>query len=453
MIELLSFLLAVLILVTVHEYGHFIVARWCGVRVLRFSIGFGKPFLRYVDAQGTEFCLAPIPLGGYVKFLDTREMDSAEALAGLTEHDRATAFDLQNVCKRIAIVAAGPLINFLLAFVLLSALSYGEKTIVLPVVGDMSEDSVVYSSGMRKGDQIVQINHKAVKTWSDVYLFLLQEAMTESAVQVKFMDAQGMQVEGTLSLDSSMVGEQFSWQRYGLVPWQPKIPPVVGKVIEQNGVDNAMLMEKDYIVSIDQKSIESWQALVNEIKQKPNQNVSLSVLREGDIQSLEVTLGSRIVEGQVVGFLGVQVALPSPELWSRVHKKVENTTIDALGEGWQHTVKMIRLIVGSVVGMISGNLGLNHLGGPITIAQKASESVQMGVATFMMFLAFLSVSLGVLNLLPIPLLDGGHIALYVWEAISGKVPSEQLQLVFQRIGFGIVITLTLVALLNDFLRF
>lgn len=447
----LGFLIAIIILVSVHEYGHFIVARWCGVRVLRFSVGFGKPFFSRYDARGTEFCLAPIPLGGYVKFLDTREISDPVELQKLSDDDKRQAFDLQNVYKRIAIVFAGPLINFLLAFVLFSAVSFGEKTVLLPIIGDVDERSLVAQAGMQKGDQITEINQQPIETWNDIYISLIQQAIVDEMVPVK-LNRQGQELLTQLPLSKEMISQDFSWQSYGLTPWQPEILPIIEKVTQQHGVQNTALQAGDLISAIDQVPTYNWQVLVQEIKAKPNQRVMLAVQRQGNREEVEVTLGSRIIDGQVVGFLGVQVALPKTEAWAGVMTTVNQGVFSAVAQGYERTLQVANLIITSVIGMFTGGVGLDNLGGPITIAKQAGQSAQIGISAFVVFLAFLSMSLGILNLLPIPLLDGGHIVLFLWEAISGKAPSDQWQFIFQRVGFSIVIALTVIALLNDIFR-
>ena len=451
---ILGFLVVILILVSVHEYGHYIVARWCGVRVLRFSIGFGKVLLSKRASNGTEFCIASIPLGGYVKFLDTREINSVEALQNLTEEEKASAFDLQNVWKRIAIVFAGPLINLLLALVLFSCMSYGSQTVVLPVLGAIKETTTVYQLGMREGDKITQINGEKVTGWNDLYLNLVKNSMHQQTAEVSYLNTDGVHVDVTLPLDVSMAGsgEEFSWESYGLQPWQPPIMPIIAQLRQGNGVDNSALKEQDLIIAINDKEVDTWQQLVDEVKVLPNEKVWLQVQRVGAIQDVEVKLGSRIVDGQVIGFLGVQVALPPQEAWSDATIEVNRGVLEAIGAGFNKTLQVMNLIVSSIIGMVTGGLGLDSLGGPITIAKHAGQSAQLGLSAFVTFLAFLSISLGILNLLPIPLLDGGHLVLYFWEVITGKTPSDQLQLLFQRVGFSIVIALTLVAIFNDLLR-
>jgi regulator of sigma E protease len=448
---LLGFLVAILVLVSVHEYGHFIVGRFFGVRVLRFSVGFGRPIWSMTSSKGTEFCIASIPLGGYVKFLDTREIDSLEQQQSLTEKDKKEAFDLQAVHKRIAIVFAGPLINFLLAILLFTMVSYGKDSVLLPVINAPQESSVVHQAGLREGDKITQLGEQKIEIWNDVFLGLIERSLHKSEVQISYTDIEGHSKISTLSLDKAMSSEKFSWKNYGLLPWQPKLAPVIEKLRKGNGVDNSTLRENDLILSIADKSVQSWQDLVFEVQRLPNQKVSMRVLRDGAEQLLEVGIGSRIINKQVLGFLGAQVKV-SKGAWSDVVMEVDRGFIEAFYEGINKTAKVMNLITVSVFNMITGGVGFENLGGPITIAKQAGNSAELGLSSFLVFLAFLSISLGVLNLLPIPLLDGGHIVLYTWEWITGKVPSDKTQMLFQRIGFSIVIALTVIALLNDLLR-
>lgn len=433
------------ILVTLHEYGHFWVARRCGVKVLRFSVGFGKPMFSWYDRHGTEFAIAAIPLGGYVKMLDEREGPVPDEL-------RDQAFTSKPPGQRIAIAAAGPIANFLFAIFAYWLLGVVGVTHVAPIVGQVTEESVAERIGLREGMEIHAVDGHRVSSWRDVNMRILERTGEQGTIALEVSDDGA---RGTVS------GELGGWglsddtpnplAEFGITPWRPAVPPVLGQVSEGGRAQAAGLEPGDKIVAVNGEPVTSWFELVEVIQSSPESPLQVTAERGGTTREFTVTPEARSQEnGESVGFVGAgveSISWPDEVLRDVSYGPLAAVPV-ALSETWADT----RLTLVAIQKMITGLLSPTNLSGPITIARVAEASVSSGFEDFVRFLAYLSVSLGILNLLPVPVLDGGHIVYYSIEALRGKPLSEQAQAFGLRIGMAMILTLMVFALYNDLMR-
>lgn len=443
---LLGTLVALGALVTIHEYGHFWVARRCGVKVLRFSIGFGTPLLRWYDRQGTEFVIALIPLGGYVKMLDERE-----APVGAEEQNQS--FNRKTVGQRIAIVAAGPMANFALAFVLFWLLAMLGSQQVKPVIGAVVTESLAEQAGLRSGQEIIAVDGKTVSGWSDVNLQLIQRLGESGSVRID-AHSSGNSVASTytINLDKWLYGAQEPnpIDELGIKPWRPQIAPVVAQLDPEGPAQYAGLQLNDKVIAIDGQPVSDWQAVVSYVQARPDTTIQLSIERAGHVTHTSVVLAAQGNETQKRGYLGMGVA--SGEWPPEMLRDVRFGPLAAVLEGAQRTWTMSALTLGSLKKMLFGELSAKNLSGPITIAKVAGASAESGLRSFLNFIAYLSISLGVLNLLPIPVLDGGHLLFYLVEWVRGRPVSERVQGYGMQIGIALVVCVMLLAVFNDLAR-
>ena len=441
----LALLLTLGILVTLHEYGHFWVARRCGVKVLRFSVGFGKPLFSWYDRHGTEFAVAAIPLGGYVKMLDSRE-------GPVPESEQDQEFMSKPPSRRIAIAAAGPVANFLFAILAYWVLSVVGFTTVAPVVGEVAQESVAERVGLQEGMEIRQVDGHAVTSWRDINMRLLERAGEQGTVSLTVADN---------GWERTLNGQLGGWQlsddtpnpltEFGLSPWRPEVPAVLGQIADGGRAQQAGLQTGDRVLAVNGEPVGDWFALVEHIREAPETTLTLTVERGGSEQQIQVTPETRTLDdGRVTGYVGAGVTeITWPDHLLRDISYGPLAAIPrALSETWADT----RLTLVAIKKMLTGLLSPTNLSGPITIARVAEASVSSGFEDFVRFLAYLSVSLGVLNLLPVPVLDGGHIVYYTIEAIRRKPVSEQAQAFGLRIGMAMILTLMVFALYNDLMR-
>ncbi len=436
-------LVALGVLVTFHEFGHFWVARRCGVKVLRFSVGFGRPLLRWHDRQGTEFVLAAIPLGGYVKMLDEREGDVPTALLG-------QAFNRKSVKQRFAIVSAGPLANFLLALVFFWALAMLGTEQVRPVVGAVEAGSLAERAGLMAGQEIVEINGKPTAGWAEVNLQLIRRLGESGSLELLVRGVDGDQPQRLqLELKDWLKGAEDPDPigSLGIRPWRPEIAPVVAQLDPEGPAHAAGVLIGDRLVGLDGKALTEWQDVIDRVKPLGGQAVLLQVERNGDQIELPLTLAERGEGGTRRGYLGAGVA--GGEWPPEMLRQVSHGPVEAVGEGLRRTWTMSVLTLDSLKKMLFGELSVKNLSGPITIAKVAGASAQSGVGDFLNFLAYLSISLGVLNLLPIPVLDGGHLLFYLVEWVRGRPLSDRVQGWGVQIGISLVVGVMLLALVND----
>jgi len=431
----------------VHEFGHYWVAKRLGVKVLRFSVGFGKPLLRRrMGRDQTEYALSAVPLGGYVKMLDENEGDVAP-------HERHRAFNRQAIPKRMAIVVAGPLFNFLFAILVYWALYMMGVEGIKPVVGKVTEGSIAAQAGFRAGDEWLAVDGKPVQTWDQHRLYLYRKALGRDTVNVEVRDPQGEVRVRHLDLSSihpRQVNAGLVEQVIGLYGYIPTIAPVIGTVIPNGPAAEAGLQPGDRIVEIDGKPIETWRDVVALVTQRPNEPMNFTLQRDGRLVPLTITPRAVETDGKLVG--KIEAGAQAPEIPPDWRVEVKLGPLSALQSAIENTWSMSVLTVEMLYKMLRLEVSAENISGPITIAQYAGYSVQIGLDRFVMFLAVVSISLGVLNLLPIPILDGGHLLYYVIEAVKGSPLSERAMALGQRLGMAVLFGLMLLAFYNDFTR-
>ncbi|QLF94814.1 RIP metalloprotease RseP [Pseudomonas sp. ABC1] len=436
-------LIALGVLVTFHEYGHFWVARRCGVKVQRFSVGFGRPLLRWHDRQGTEFVVAAIPLGGYVKMLDEREGPVPDAMLD-------QAFNRKTVRQRFAIVVAGPVANFLLAIVFFWLLAMLGSQQVRPVVGGVVPDSLVERAGLMADQEIVSVDGKATTGWAAINLQLVRRLGESGTLVLGVRDA-GSELQRSIDipLKDWLKGDDTPdpITALGIRPWRPHVAPVISQLAPDGPAQAAGVSIGDRILRLDGQSLDDWQQVVDRVQGMAGRPVVLTVEREGRQLDIALTLAARGDGEARRGYLGAGV--DGGEWPADMLREISYGPLDAVLEGLKRTWSMTVLTLESLKKMLFGELSVKNLSGPITIAKVAGASAQSGLGDFLNFLAYLSISLGVLNLLPIPVLDGGHLLFYMVEWIRGRPLSDRVQGWGVQIGISLVVGVMLLALVND----
>ena len=435
------------IVVTVHEYGHFVVARRCGVKVLRFSIGFGRSLLSWRGRDGTEYVIAALPLGGYVRMADEREGDVDEA-------DLPLAFNRQPVWRRMAIAAAGPLANFLLAVLVLWVLFLRGQTGLVPLIDAVEPGSLAETAGLQSGDEIVAIDGRATPTVSAVNFALLERLGDSGQLNV------AMKQPGTDAARESSVA-LFQWLKgqqepnllaaLGVSIQMPLVIPQVGNLSEGGAAVKAGFEVDDIIVSADGQAMSLWMDWVEHVRARPDIPTRVVVERGGVRQTLEVTPAPMEAGGEIIGSVGMSVALP--EIPASQQRRFERGPLEALLASLERTGDLIVFTFTSISRMLQGLISPANLSGPLTIAQVAASTAEAGWVAWFGFVALLSVSLGALNLLPIPVLDGGHLLFYSVEAVVGRPLPERVQLIGYQMGMVVVLSIMVFALYNDVSKF
>jgi regulator of sigma E protease len=444
-----AFVVALGVLIVIHEYGHYLVARICGVKVLRFSVGFGKPlWVRRYGPDRTEWMIAALPLGGYVKMLDERE-------GPVAPHELHRAFNRMSVGRRIAIVVAGPLANFLLAIVIYWGLFLNGVNEVKAVVAAPEPGTIAAASGLASGETILKIDGQAMDSWQDVRWRLLQLAVERQPVRLETLDrSQNLNVR-TLDLTTFNLDELESdpLVRLGVQLWiyRPDVPPVIDSVEPKSAADAGGLRTGDRVLAVDGREIRHWDELVPIIRASPNRPVQLRVARDSGTAELIVRPDAMQQNGRTLGRIGAGPRL-DPEmlkgLFARVRYDPASAMAKALGRTWETSVFSLNML-GK---MVAGKVSWKNLSGPVTIADYAGQSARQGFGAYVVFLALISISLGVLNLLPIPLLDGGHLLYYLVELLKGSPVSERAMELGQRFGLTVLLFLMAFALYNDINR-
>ncbi len=435
---ILAFLVALGILITFHELGHYWAARACGVKVLTFSVGFGKPLLKRVDKHGTVWALASIPLGGFVKMLD-------EPTPDMTPEQKKQAFSCQPVSRRFVVVAAGPVFNLILAAFLYAGLNLAGTTEPAPILQQPVANSPAAMAGIQVNDRIVSIDGKSVQGWQDVRWLLLQKSPEGGQVDVAIERATG-QIERVLTLPPMAdPGEQDILANYGLGLQMGK--PSIGSVTANGAAEKAGFMAGDVIQSVGNQSNPSVTAFIDYIKTRPDQPVAVSVLRAGQLTNLTVIPASQLNdEGQAIGRIGVALSSDIPTV------TIEHGVFESLWLGITRTVDTSWFSIKMMGRMITGDVSLKNISGPVTIADYAGQTARVGFASYIAFLALVSISIGILNLLPIPMLDGGHLMFYIIEMIRGKPAPEAWLMTSQRVGVALLGGLMTLAIFNDLTR-
>lgn len=444
---LFYFIVSISVLVSFHELGHFWIARKAGVKVLRFSIGFGKVLWSYQkNPDATEYVISAIPLGGYVKMVDERE-------GPVKEEDLPFAFNRQSLLARTAIVAAGPLFNLVLAFALFwSVLVIGE-TGIKPILGVVEQGTLAARAGFVEGDEILSVNDKSTPTWTEALSVLISSALDgqkEIKVAVKNFDDQ--QSVRTLNVaEKDIENPDVLFQRLGFKPWSPKLQPIIGNVLADSAALAAGLQQGDLIVSADGVPMNDWMEWVAYVKKHPDVAINLIIERDGVRLPITITPKSVEVEQKSEGKIGASVYVPE-ELMNSVLVEYSLSPLEAIPAAIETTYSYSVSTLKMMAKMLIGKASVENLSGPISIAQYAGQSATMGLVHFIKFMALVSVSLGVLNLLPIPVLDGGHLMFFAIEGVKGSPVSEKIQIFFQQIGIALLVSLMALAMFLDIQR-
>ncbi|WP_019530517.1 RIP metalloprotease RseP [Dasania marina] len=435
------------ILVSIHEYGHFWVARRCGIKVLRFSVGFGKPLYRWRDKLDTEYVIAAIPLGGYVKMLDEREGEVPEEL-------RHMAFNNKPVGHRLATVAAGPLANFLLAIIVYWFVFVAGVSGVAPIIDKVEAGSVAELAGLEVGQEIVAVDGEATPTWEALHLRLLERIGDSGEIEftVKYANSD-LTYSSSATVETWLSGVEVTdlMAGIGIELYRPKLIAEIDQVVAGSPAAVAGFKTGDIVVQADEQPIAQWGDWVDYVRERPEQAIAVQYLRNEQVLSSLLTPERKIDEqGQAYGQVGMGVKWPEwpPEL----RRDFQYSPVTALTASLKRTWDMSAFTLQSIKKMLMGLISPKNLSGPITIAKVASASANSGLSSYLSFLALLSVSLGVLNLLPIPVLDGGHILFGVVELITGRPVSDRIQAMGYRLGFFIIISMMMLALYNDISR-
>ncbi|MEQ6290450.1 RIP metalloprotease RseP [Vogesella sp. GCM10023246] len=439
---ILAFLLVIGVLVTFHEFGHFIAARACGVKVLTFSIGFGRKLVSWQRGD-TEWRIALVPLGGFVRMLDSREGEVPEA-------DRARAFDARPVWQRMIVVVAGPLANLLLAVLLFSWTMSGAQTTLQPLVGTVVAQTAAAAAGLQTGDRVLAVNGRAVTDWSELRGSIADVIADGDTPQLR---VQRQQRQLSLSLDLQRFNlqtlDQHTFAKLGLMP--VRYLPQVGAVLPNGAAARAGLKADDRLLQVDGKPIGSWEAWVAWVQNHPGKTMRLQVQRGTQLLSLSLRPDAVEQDGQQVGRIGVAPALDMS--WQQLLLQTKQVgAVDAIAAAVQRTADLSGSTLRMMLAMFGGTVSLDALSGPLTIAEYAGKSADAGFDALLEFMALISVSLGVFNLLPIPVLDGGHLLYHVVELIRGRPLPERAYEVGQRLGMAFIMTVMLLALFNDFAR-
>ncbi len=445
--SLVGFVVALGILITVHEFGHYWVARRLGVKVLRFSIGFGRPlWMKRGGADDTEYVVAALPLGGYVKMLDENE----EAVPVAEQH---RAFNRQALWKRTAIVLAGPGFNFLFAILAYWLVFVGGIEGVKPLVGKVLEGSIAERSGFQVGDEIIAINQRPNRSWDENRLYLFNQAFARRPVPVEVVDSEGIVRQRVLDLTQLSLRDidaQLVEEGIGLVGYLPNVPAIVGGVQAGSPAAAVQLQAGDQILAIDGSPVREWGDLVLQVRDKPGQSVELLIRRNAEQLRLNLILERVPANGGEYGRIGIQP--PPIELPEEMRVRIDYGPLEALTRGIENTWVMSALTLNMLIKIVQLEVSAKNISGPLTIAQYAGQTARIGWDRFLLFLAIVSISLGVLNLLPIPVLDGGHLLYYAIEAVTGGPVSKQVLMWGQQIGLVVLFALMSLAFYNDIVR-
>ena len=441
MTMVLALIVTIGVLVTFHEYGHFWVARRCGVKVLRFSVGFGKPLVSWKDKQGTEFAIAAIPLGGYVKMLDAREGE-------VSPEEASQEFTSKPVWQRIAIVAAGPIANFLFAIFVYWILFMVGVVNLKPFVGHVMPGSPADQAGLASGVTISQVDNTQVQTWQDMSMALV-ERIGESG-QIAMTTQAGETIDIPISdwlagkRDPSPAGE------LGLSVRVLDEYPIIEAVSEGGRAQAAGIEVGDVLVAADGEAIRYWYNWVTKFQSSPETPIELEFERNGLVSTVSITPEAKQTDNGTIGFVGLGPKFN--DIPDSLNVTRQYGPFDALVKATVQTWDTIALSLKLFGKMITGEISPNNLSGPISIAKMADQSAKAGLEPFVAFLAFISISLGVVNLLPVPVLDGGHLVYYLAELIRGKPLPERVQIIGFQIGASLLLFVMLFAIFNDFAR-
>lgn len=445
-LTLIYFFIALFLLITIHEAGHFLMARLCGVKVLRFSFGFGKVLLRCHDKRNTEYVWSLFPLGGYVKLLDESETEVAE-------NERHLAFNNQSVWRRMAIIIAGPLFNFIFAFIALWLVWVIGMQSLAPIIQAVKPGSIAANAGLSASQEIISLDNNRMDSWRDFQFALMPFLGSEKKVMISVKSVEnGTQKSLVLSLEKWVVDGNKTdlLESLGIKPFVPHIPPVVGGVLPESPAELAGLQMGDRIEALNHKPLTDWFDFVTYVKQHPNAALILKIKRKEVEQQIHVKLSSQTVNGQKEGYIGLRSqAVDWPAQWLRLQRQ---DPLHAMGSALKQTVNLTTATLSLIGRLVTDRLGFENISGPVGIAQGAGESGRSGFVYYLSFLALVSISLGVLNILPIPLLDGGHLLYCLLEIIRRRSLPDSVKSAGIYIGFVFMMALMVVALRNDLAR-
>lgn len=442
MTTLLAFLVVIFVLVIVHEYGHYLAARLSGVKVLKFSIGFGKPlFVKRLGRDNTEWAISALPLGGYVKMLDEREgdVDSSEA---------HRAFNRATVWRRIAIVAAGPLANFLLAIIVFWALLMHGIPAIKPVIGEPGQGTPAAMAGLRDGDEVVRVDDSSIRTFADLRLALTAAAAKKAKPVLELANGETRELDLGSLPDTYLEGDG---RVLGVLPYMPPLSPVVGRLEPGSVAEKAGLKAGDRILAVNGQAITHWQDFSQYVRGRAGVEIELLLETGSERRTVRLTPAGLTENGRQIGRVGVGPQI-DPAVLENLQTEERYPPLQALGQAtaktWDSAIFSLEMLGRMVLGQVSWR----NLSGPVSIADYAGQSAQQGWMSFVGFLAIISIGLGVINLLPIPLLDGGHLMYYFVEVFRGRPVSEEIMELGARIGMAIIGALIFLALYNDVLR-
>jgi regulator of sigma E protease len=444
---IVAFVIALGVLIVVHEYGHYLAARLCRVKVLRFSVGFGRPlFARQLGADKTEWVVAAVPFGGYVKMLDERE-------GAVAPHEVHRAFNRQSVGRRFFIVAAGPVFNFLFAIAVYAGLFMYGLPETRPVLGEPPAQSAAAQAGLHAGDTVQAVDGEPIATWQELRWRVLQAALQRQVVRLELVNERGHLGEAVLDLRGFPAddAQADALERVGLRLYRPALEPELGRLAAGGPAERAGLRAGDRVLSAAGKPLASWEALVEAVRASPGSALRLVIERSGARVEIEV-VPETVPSGEArIGRIGAAPFVP-PAHTEKMLVRVQHGPIESLGKAVAKTADIAVFSLKMLGRMLMGEVSWKHLSGPVTIADFAGQSAQMGWVSYLTFLALISISLGVLNLLPIPLLDGGHLMYYAVEIIKGRPVSERAMELGQRVGLALLLVMMAFAFYNDINR-
>ena len=443
-----AFIVALGVLITFHEFGHYWVARCFDVKILRFSIGFGRTiYKKHFGQDNTEFVIAALPLGGYVKMLDEREGEVAE-------EEMPRSFNSQPLWKRFAIVLAGPVFNFIFAVFAYWVIFVVGVNGLKPIIGEIEPASISDNAGLNAGQEIMSINSTQTLTWSTVIDKLVNHTVNREIINIVVIGNDGVKQHVEIDLSQISIDEMAEGkllEALGLSVIELKLPAIIGEILPGGAAGKSGLLQRDEIVSVNGDAIQSWTQWVDFIRENPGKSLSVEVLRSGSTVNIEVIPDSIQSDGATIGRIGA-AAYVAEGLFDSYFVIESYPMPHAFLKSIKKTLEMSVLTLRVLGRMLVGDASVKNLSGPISIAQYAGQSAGIGLLAFFSFMAIVSVSLGVLNLLPVPLLDGGHLMYYLIEAVIGKPVSEAMQMLGQQIGIVLLLGLMSIAFYNDIIR-